>query len=86
MIAVLRDFDKVKDMQEVDQFGFVDLPKAYSQGVVSSDLKVETGKMNGIEHPESIFGKPSDEFDAIRMNQVVRERGTESKLSSDVKP
>lgn len=75
MFAVCRPFDKVKDLQEVDQFGYVDLCSAYANGSISGDLSVQTGKMNGIEHPEAIIGKPSDEFDAIALNKVVRERG-----------
>ena len=78
MLHIGRPFDKVKDMQEVDQFGYVDLCSAYANGAISGDLAVETGKMNGIEHPESILGKPSDEFDAIALNKVVRERGVKS--------
>ena len=78
MLCNCRPFDKVKDMQEVDQFGYVDLCNAYANGAISGDLAVETGKMNGIEHPEAILGKPSDEFDAIALNKVVRERGVKS--------
>ena len=54
MLCECRPFDKVKDMQEVDQFGYVDLCSAYANGAISGDLAVETGKMNGIEHPEAI--------------------------------
>lgn len=75
MISVLRDFDKVKDMQEVDQFGYVNLGEAYANGVVQGNLNPDVSEFNGIEHPESIIGKPSDEFDAIAMTKTVRERG-----------
>lgn len=83
MIAVLRDFDKVKDMQEVDQFGYVNLGEAYANGVVEGNLNPDVSEFNGIEHPESIIGKPSDEFDAIALQKTVRERGVKQ---SDPKP
>ena len=85
MIAKLRPFDKIKDMQEVDQFGYVNLCESYANGAISGDLAVDTGKMNGIEHPESIIGKPSDEFDAIALSKTVRERGVKSVSPSDGK-
>lgn len=82
MIAVLRDFDKVKDMQEVDQFGYVNLGEAYANGVVEGNLNPDVSEFNGIEHPEAIIGKPSDEFDAIALQNIVRERGVEQPETS----
>lgn len=74
-----RGFDPIKDMEEVDQFGFIDLASAYATGSVSGSLNPEQSVMNGIEDPSSILGKPSDEFDAVRLNKYVRENGVEKK-------
>lgn len=71
-------FDPCKDMQEVDQTGYIDLATAYVNGVVSGDLNPDQLTFNQIEEPESILGRPSDEFDAIRMRDYVVKNGQSS--------
>lgn len=78
MRAVVREFDKVKDMAEVDQFGYVNLPQAYVSGSIDGHINPDISAMNNIDDPESIIGRPSDEFDAIALQQVIRERGKKS--------
>lgn len=78
MIALIREFDKVKDMSEVDQFGYVNLPQAYVSGSIDGHINPDISAMNHIEDPGSIIGRPSDEFDAIALQQVIRERGKKS--------
>lgn len=81
MIAICRPFDKIKDLAEVDQFGYVNLPEAYSKGSIDGSINPDVSSMNKIDDPESIIGKPADEFDAIRMQNFVRERGKKSSKS-----
>ena len=85
MYSKLRKFDKVKDMTEVDPYGWCDLAEAYANGVVSPALTAAELNMNNIDDPESIVGKPSDEFDAIRLQNFVRERGVVAPESSESK-
>lgn len=68
-------FDPVRDLQDVDQFGFVDLNEAIANGVVPSDLNVNEETFNGIEDPRSIIGKPMDTFEAYRMASYIAEHG-----------
>ena len=70
-----RGFDESKDIEEVDQFGYIDLCQAYATGSVSGDMYPDQLRMNDIEDPMSILGRPVDEFDAVRMNKIIRERG-----------
>lgn len=81
MISICRLFDKIKDLAEVDQFGYVNLPEAYSKGSIDGSINPDVSSMNNIEAPELIIGKPGDEFDAIRMQNFVRERGKRSSKS-----
>lgn len=68
-------FNPVKDIQDVDQFGFVDLIQVVSNGVVPSALKIEDTAFNNIEDPASIIGKPRDTFEALAMASIISERG-----------
>ena len=86
MRAVIREFDKIKDLAEVDQFGFVNLPQAYVSGSIDGHINPDISAMNNIEEPESIIGRPSDEFDAIALQQVIRERGKKSSNESAPAP
>lgn len=65
-------YDKRRDLQEVDQFGFVDLVKSANEGFVPHDLGDTSSSFDGVDvDPESIIGKPSDRFDAIRMQESL---------------
>lgn len=78
MRSIVRVFDKIQDMAEVEQFGYVNLAHAYVSGAIDGHINPDVSAMNNIEEPESIIGKPSDEFDAIALQKVVRERGVKS--------
>lgn len=72
-------FDKIKDMAEVEQFGYINLAQAYANGVVEGSANPDQLSFNQIEDPASIMGKPSDEFEAINMRSYVRKTGVEKK-------
>lgn len=74
-------FDKNIDIREVDTFGFVDLSLCLQTGSVPSDVSASISNYNGIEDPKSILGSPSDVFEAMRMNNSIREY--ESSASAD---
>lgn len=69
-------FDPVKDIKEVDQFGFVDLNECLANGDVPSTVADSENQYNGIEDPSEILGKPSDVFDAYRMGDYIKDKGT----------
>lgn len=58
-----------RDLQDVDQFGYIDLNRAYVEGVVLGDTKSDARQYNNIEDPRSIIGRPDDTFDALMMAQ-----------------
>lgn len=60
-------FNKVRDKQLVDQFGFVDLNMSLRNGYVPNTLSSDSRLFNGIEDPASISGKPGDAFEVMRM-------------------
>lgn len=68
-------FDKKRDLQDVDQMGYVNLHDAVKNGVIPSNLSFDESSYNDIEDPRSILGKPRDKFEAMQMAHVVAERG-----------
>ena len=64
-------FNPMRDIQEVDQTGYVDLVKAYTNGSIPSDLNIREESYNGIEEPDSILGTPSDVFEAAQLRETV---------------
>lgn len=75
MDAGICKYDKKRDIQDVSQFGYVDLVESVKNGVVPANLQVQDAKFNGIEDPRSIIGKPSDTFEAYKMASFIAERG-----------
>lgn len=72
------------DVAPVDQFGFVDLHDAFVNASIPGDLVVDSESYNGVDDPDSLIGRPSDVFDALRRAAYVREReaAAEAKASS----
>lgn len=63
-------FDKSRDIQQVDQFGFVDLNRSINEGFVPADLVVNPDSFDGEEvDPEGIIGRPRDTFEAMRIQE-----------------
>lgn len=60
------------DRQIVEQFGYVELRSAYDNGVVDGNLSADEERSNGIEDSASIMGKPTDIFEAYRMNDHIQ--------------
>ena len=73
--ASSRPFDPIKDMTEVEPFGFVDLVRAYATGTVEGDIHPDQLNFNLIEDPSSIIGRPADEFDAVKFGNDAVKRG-----------
>lgn len=61
------------DIQEVDQFGFIDLRSAYMSGSISGDMAVTSSENFNEASPDSMLHRPSDAFEARRQRQYVRD-------------
>lgn len=71
MITTSASFNKDKDLQEVDQFGYIDLVKSFQNGYVAGDVEAVAENFNDIDDPASIVGKPRDCFEAMRMQDAI---------------
>lgn len=69
-------FNKDKDIKRVDQFGFVDITKAFESGSVPSSVVLTEDQYNMIDNPDSILGRPADIFEAYRMKEYVNSVGS----------
>lgn len=70
-VPVVCEYDPQVDIEEVDQFGFVDLRAAYETHTIPGDLTASEESFNGVEDPDSLLGRASDVFDSIRKGQRV---------------
>lgn len=66
MIETAPKYNPVVDRGPVSQLGYVDINNAFRNGAIPSDITADDTKYNGIEEPDSIMGKPSDEFEAAQ--------------------
>lgn len=64
-------FDPVRDLQPVDQFGFIDLKVALDSSCVPSQMPDSEQDYNGIEEPEMILGTPRDIFEAMDAQKAL---------------
>lgn len=82
-------FNKRRDLHDVDQFGFIDITSAFESGSIPSFVEPSDDVYNGIDDPNAILGKPSDIFEAYRMNNFIQENSSSggtsgSEASTDV--
>lgn len=59
------------DIQAVEPFGFIDLKEAYVTHTVPTVIDEEAVAYNEIDDPSAILGKPSDVFEAYRMQEAI---------------
>lgn len=65
------NYDPVRDLQDVEQNGWVDLAKANALGSVPSDLDASDLQFNEIDDPNSILGRPRDSFESAQMAKSI---------------
>lgn len=65
------DFDPIRDIAPVEQFGFIDLVAANRTSSVPGAIESEDSKFNGIEDPAAIGGRPRDIFEQAQGNKVI---------------
>lgn len=79
-------YDPARDLGEASQSGYVDLYELLGNGVLPANLNVSSESFNDIEDPQSIYGKPSDQFEAMTMAKELNKRGAAAqKLYDDRK-
>lgn len=64
-------FDFKRDVQAVEQSGYIDLAKANATSSIPGDIGTADLQYNDIEDPRSIGGRPSDAFEAAAMAKSV---------------
>lgn len=70
------EYDPEVDIKEVDQFGYIDLRQAITDGFVPASAQVEADGYNDIEDLGSIVGKPSDVFEAMNYGVSVQNQSS----------
>lgn len=65
----------------VDQFGFVDVVKILTSNSLPAMETDGANAYNGIEDPSSILGKPHDVFEAMAMQQAIKDYKPDSSSS-----
>ena len=77
------DYDPLKDVCEVDQFGFVDLAEAFQTGTIASNLTIEDLTFTEIDDPKAVSGKPRNTFEFIDAGvAIAQQEGVQSKSSA----
>lgn len=76
-------FNPLRDVCEVDQFGFIDLAEAFLSGTIASDLTIEDLTFSEIDDPVAVSGKPRNTFEFIDAGVAIsQQEGVQSKSSS----
>lgn len=65
------NFNPVCDIAPVEQSGFIDLAAANAASSIPAGIANQELSFNEIDDPNSIGGRPSDEFEAAQMNSVI---------------
>lgn len=65
------EFDVTRDIQAVEQTGFIDLAAANAASSIPAGIANQELLFNDIDDPNSIAGRPSDTFEAAGMNKAI---------------
>lgn len=65
-------YNPVIDRSPVDQFGFVDLRKAYETGSIPGNATFLDEHSNGIVDPDDVMNRPKDNFERMRQMNYVK--------------
>lgn len=68
---VIPGYNPERDIQAVEQTGFVDLKAANVSSSIPAIDGLEDERYNGIEDPRSIGTRPSDQFEAMQANKSI---------------
>lgn len=60
------------DREAVDQFGFIDLRKAYLNGAIPGNVNFLDERCNGIVDPDDVMNRPKDNFERMRQMTYVK--------------
>lgn len=79
------EFNPAYDLQDVDQFGFVDLHEAFEKGIIPSYIPDTDEAFNGVMNPGTLIGRSQDVFDSYRKAEYVRRVLSEIELKKSEK-
>lgn len=79
-------FNPETDISEVDQFGFINITKSIQNGYVPGTNSSVQLEFDGCDDPSAIVGKPSDVFEAMRMQDAIISSLKSNSVSSDSSP
>lgn len=65
-------FNPDKDMQEVEQFGFVNLAECFEKGIVPGGIDLTDESFNGVQNPGTLISRSMDVFDGLRKSEYVK--------------
>ena len=66
-------YDPKVDLQDVDQFGFVNLNEAMEKGIIPAGNPDLEENYNGVLNPSTLMHRAQDIFEATRAAQYVRD-------------
>lgn len=71
------------DCGEASQSGFVVLDDLLGHGIIPDGLNISPESFNDIDDPRSIYGRPSDQFEAMTMAKELNNRGAQAQKLHD---
>lgn len=65
-------YNPAADMQEVEQFGFVNLAECYEKGIIPGGIDMTEEAFNGCQNPGTLIARSQDIFDGLRKSDYVK--------------
>lgn len=76
-------YDPVRDISPVVASDIIDLSQALIDGIVPDNVIAPDAEFDGTEEPESIIGRPANEFEAIHMSETIKVLASSSDKTED---
>lgn len=75
-------FNPDRDIAPVSQVDIIDIAEAYINGVIPDNVVAPDVEYDGVDDPNKIWKRPSNNFEAIHMLESVKDYSKKSSAAS----
>lgn len=76
-------YNPTRDVVSVSQQEVISIADAFVNGLIPDNVIAQESEYDGNENPESILGRPANEFEAMHLSETVKNLRAASKQNED---
>lgn len=76
-------YNPSRDVESVSQQEVISIADAFVNGLIPDNVIAQETEFDGNENPESIIGRPANEFEALHLSETVKNLRSASKQKEE---